>query len=88
MLAPIREAQQGRPGGRSVVAPRFLPQLRRLHDGHQDLLAVDRVHLLANDLRDLAQHLPSQRQIRVDAGGELADEPGTDGQLVADHLRI
>ena len=37
-----------------VPAARLLPDLGRLHDRHQHLLAADRVHLLAHDLLDLA----------------------------------
>ena len=37
-----------------VPAAALLPDLRRLHDRHEHLLAADGVHLLADDLLDLA----------------------------------
>ena len=70
-----------------VEAAALLPDLCRLQDRHEHLLAADRVHLLADDLLDLLHHAPAGRQVHVDAGGELAHEAGADHQLVADGLR-
>ena len=71
-----------------VVAPGLLPQLVRRQHRHQHLLAADRVHLLADDLLDLAVHSPAERQERPDAAGHLPDEAATDEQLVVDGLGV
>jgi len=70
-----------------VPAAALLPDLRRLHDRHEHLLAADGVHLLADDLLDLLHDAPAGRQVHVDAGGELAHEAGADHELVAHGLR-
>ena len=70
-----------------VPAAALLPDLRRLHDRHEHLLAADRIHLLADDLLDLLHDAPAGRQEHVDAGGELAHEAGADHELVAHGLR-
>ena len=41
---------------RNRHSARFAPQLRRLHAGHEDFLAPRRVHLVAHDAFDIAQH--------------------------------
>ncbi len=65
----------------------LLPDLSGVHDRHEHLLAADGVHLLADDLLDLAHDAPAGRQVHVDAGGELAHEAGADHELVAHGLR-
>ena len=69
-------------------ASRFLPQLGRLHRGHQDLDRAARVHLLAHDCLDLAQHAQAERHPGVDAPGELPHESRPQHQSVADHLGL
>jgi len=66
----------------------LLPQLTRLKAGHQDLLGARPIHLLADDLDDLLQGPPSERQVGVRPAGDLADQAGPDHQLVAGDLRI
>ena len=52
------------------------------------LLAARGVHLLADDLLDLAHGSPAQRQVAIDAGSELLDEPGAQQKLMAGRLRL
>jgi hypothetical protein len=51
-------------------------------------ISADRVHLLADDLLDLAVHPPAERRERPEAGAHLPDEAGADEQPVADRLRV
>ena len=66
----------------------FLPQLLRLHRGHQHLDGAGGVHFLADDVLDPAQHLQAQRRPGVDAGGQLADHAGAQHQLMAGDLGV
>ena len=69
------------------VPPAALPpQLGRDDDGHQDLLRPRSVHLLPDDLRDFLDHAEAEREIGVDAGGDLPDHAGAKHELVADDL--
>ena len=54
-----------------LPAPRLLPQLGRLDDGHQQLERAGAVHLLADDLLDLAQREQAERHPGVDAAASL-----------------
>ena len=56
--------------------------------GEVELLAADRVHLLADDRLDLRERALREREVVVDAGAELADEAGADEELVARDLRV
>ena len=69
-------------------AAAFLPELARLEDRHHDFLAAGRVHLLADDLLDLADDAPAERQERVHAARDFADHAGTVHELVADDLGL
>jgi hypothetical protein len=71
-----------------AVAPRLLPQLGGVQHGHQQLLAADRVHLLADDLLRLAMGAPARRQPGPQTRAELPDQPGPDHQLVGEGLRV
>ena len=71
-----------------VVAARLLPELPRRQDGHQHLLAPDRVHLLADDLGDLLVHAPPERQKRPDTGADLTDIAAADEQPVGRRLGV
>ena len=68
--------------------PGRLPELDRRQQRAEELLAADRVHLLADDLLDLAVDPPAERQVRPEAGADLADEAAAHEQLVADRLRV
>jgi len=67
--------------GHGFVAAGFAPELGGLEGGHDDLLAADAVHLLADDLLDLAHDAPAEREVGEDAGGELLDEAGAEHEL-------
>src|SRR4051812_8598307 len=71
-----------------VVAAGLLPQLRRMHDRHEHLPRPDRVHLLADDLLDLAVDTPPCGQERPQTGADLPDEARPHEQLVADRLGV
>ena len=71
-----------------LVAAGRLPELDRRQHRREPLLRADRVHLLADDLLDLAVDAPAERRERPEAGAELPDEPAADEQLVADRLGV
>ena len=65
-----------------------LPQLGRMNHGRQELLAPDGVHLLPDDAGDLRGDPHPEREQRIGAGHELADETAPDQQAVAGRNRI
>ena len=71
-----------------IPAAGGLPQIGRMDDRHRHLLAADPVHLLPHDVLDLGQGATGEREIREDAGAELADEAGAHQQLVAGDLGV
>ncbi|MND53213.1 hypothetical protein D3C80_442450 [compost metagenome] len=85
-LMAVVQAQQL--GAVLFPAAGFLPQLGRLHGGHQHFQGTGGIHLFADHCLDLAQHPQAHRQPGVEAGGELADHAGAQQQLVADHHGI
>ncbi len=72
----------------ALPASALLPQLRRAHGRHEDLLRPGALHLLAQDALDLAQHAHAERQEIVDAAGHLADHAGAQQELVTHHLGL
>ena len=70
------------------VAPRLLPGLGGLQHRHQQLLAADRLHLLADDRLDLAHDPPAGGQPGPQPRSQLPDQPGTHHQLVRHRLRV
>jgi hypothetical protein len=75
-------------GPDAVVAAAALPQLGGLQHRHEHLLPADRVDLLADDLHDVLVHAPSGRQPGPQAGAQLADQSGTNHQLVRQRLGV
>ena len=69
-----------------VPASGFLPELRRIQRRQQHFLAADGVHFLAHDPRDLEQRALRQKQVAVNARGQLPDVAGAQQQLMAHHL--
>ena len=65
-----------------LVAAALLPEFRRLHGRHQDLLAASGVHFFAHDLLNLAEHPVAERQPAVDAGARLPDHAGAQHEPV------
>ena len=71
-----------------LPAARLLPQLGGLHGGCEQLEGARAVHFLAHDPLHFLQHPQSERHPRVQAAGELADDPGAQHQSVACQLRF
>jgi len=71
-----------------VPAARLLPQLRRLDRRHEQLEGACPVHFLPHDPLDLAQHPQAEGHPGEEAGGQPADEPCAQHQLVADDLGV
>ena len=65
----------------------LLPDLGGVDGGQEELLA-DGVHLLADDGDDLINGALAEREVRVNAGAELADVAGAQQQLVAGDLGV
>ena len=86
MLGAILEPREVAADG--VVAPRLLPELRRLHDRQQDLLPADAVHLLADDGLDVVDGANGERGQTVDAAGDAARQPCAQDELVARQLGL
>ena len=85
-FAPVGELEEH--VAHHLLASGLLPQLDRLDHGEVDLLGAGGVHLLADDVLDLALDAPAEREVRVDAGHELIDEAATEQQGVAGRLGI
>ena len=72
----------------NLPAAGLLPQLRRLHRGHQHLLGPGPVHLLPDDPLHLAEDPQTQGQIIIDPRGQLANHPGPEQQTVRNRLGL
>mmetsp|Transcript_53733 Transcript_53733/g.126540 ORF Transcript_53733/g.126540 Transcript_53733/m.126540 type:complete len:357 (-) Transcript_53733:266-1336(-) len=82
----VLHAQQFR--AHLVEAAGLLPQLGGLDHRHQAFDGAGRVHLLADDLLDLADDPKPHRHVVVNAGAQALDHAGAHHQLVADDLGI
>ena len=69
-------------------AARFLPELGRLHDWHEELHGARAVHFFANDFLDLADRTKTERHVGVDAGGKFFDHAGPDHELLAHDVGV
>ena len=69
-------------------AAAFLPDFRRLHNRHGNLLAACLVHFLTDNLLNLLDSTPCQRQIGIKAAGSLPDHAGPQHKLMAPDLRF
>ncbi len=85
-LMAILEPQQL--GAILVPASRFLPELGRLDDRHQELDGAGPIHFFTHDRFDLAQHAQSQRHPGVDPGGKPLDHAGAQHQAMAGELGL
>jgi len=85
-LVAILEAQQLR--AVLLAATGLLPQLEGLDCRHQQLKGAGLVHLVADDVLDLAQHAQAKRHPGVNAGGRALDEAGAQHQFLADDLGV
>jgi hypothetical protein len=66
----------------------FLPQFRGGGNGHKELLGASPVHFLTNDLFDFPNDSETEREIRVDAGGDFTNQTGSEHELMADGFRF
>ena len=73
---------------RDADAAGRLPQLGRGEHRHLHLLRADRVHLLADDLLDLAVDAPAERHERPQPGADLAHVAAAHEQLVRNGFRV
>jgi hypothetical protein len=51
-------------------------------------LSAGPVHLLSNDLLDFSDDPKAEREVRVDAGRHLANQTGSEHELMADGFRF
>ena len=75
-------------GAVRVVAAGLVPHLGIDHDGHEQFLGTRGVHLVADNILDLAQRAPRERQIAVEARGLLADHAGTQHQAMTGEFSL
>ncbi len=73
---------------RNAVPTRLLPELGGRQHRRVHLLRADRVHLLANDLLDLAVDTPAEWEERPQARADLTHEAAPHEQLVRNRLRV
>ena len=85
-LMAVLEAQQF--GTKLPPPAAFLPQFGRLRGRHQHLQSASAIHFFPDDVFDLPQYLQAHRQPGVLAGGEAADEPRAEHELVGNDLRF
>ncbi|MNQ66633.1 hypothetical protein D3C85_811270 [compost metagenome] len=71
-----------------IPAAGLLPQLGGLHHRHGDFDGTSIVHLFANNVLDFFQNPQTGWQPGVHAGGQFADHPGAQHQLVADDFSV
>ncbi|VWM24375.1 Uncharacterised protein [Collinsella intestinalis] len=75
-------------GAVHVVATGLAPHLGIDHDGHEQLLGAGGVHLIADDILDLAQRTPCEGQVAVKTRRLLADHTRTQHEAVARELGL
>ncbi len=75
-------------GAVGVPAAALVPERGVGEDRGEHLLRVDGLHLVADDVLDLAQRAPGERQVGVEAGGAAADHAGAQQQAVARELGL
>src|SRR5579884_1006502 len=81
---PIRSVLEAHElGSDRIPAPGCLPSLRRMHNGHGDLLGADRVHFLTQYGLDLLPDSLAERQKAIDAGRKGLDVRGARQKLMA-----
>ena len=71
-----------------IPASAFLPDFSRLHNRHHDFLCACMVHLLADDVFNLFNYTPCQRQIGVHTVGGFTHKAGTQKQLMAGNFGL
>ena len=66
----------------------FLPQFCGGGNGHEEFLGAGLVHLLPNDLLYFSDDPEAEREVRVDAGCHLANQTGSEHELMTDGFRF
>ena len=72
----------------SVPTAAFFPDFCRLQNRHHDFLTACKVHLLADNIFNLFNNTPSQRQVTVHAIGGFTHKAGTQQQLMAGNFSL
>ena len=85
-LEAVAQAEHGVAHG--VPAAGFLPEFGGVEGREVDLLRADGIHLFAHDLLDLEQRPLGEKQVAVDASGELADVARAQQKLMARELGL
>ncbi len=85
-LEAVAQAEHGVAHG--VPAAGFLPEFGGVEGREVDLLRADGIHLFAHDLLDLEQRPLGQKQVAVDARGELAHVARAQEKLMARELGL
>ena len=81
LVVTVGEPEQFRADG--LVSAGFHPEIGRKHDRHQDFLAADAIHFLADNGLDLGDDALADGKQGVDAGGNGADIAAANQELVA-----
>ena len=71
-----------------VPAAGFLPEFGGIEGGQQKLLRADGIHFRADDLLDLQQRALGEKEVAVNAGGNLPDVSRAQQKLMAGDLRF
>ena len=85
-LAAVLQMEQG--GAECLLASALLPEFDGLDDGHEDFLRARGVHLLSDDVLNLAHGAESHGEIGVNASGDLRDESGANEEPMARGVRV
>ena len=87
-LLAILEVEEDPLGLVAIPATGLDPELLRLEDRQVHFQRARRVHLLADDLDHLLQRPEPERRVRIDARGELVNEPCAVEELMRDDLGV
>ena len=71
-----------------VDAAALTPKLSIDHDGHHEFLGIMAVHLIANDVLNLANGAPGKRKIGIETCCLFANHAGTEKEAMTRKLRL
>ena len=86
VFVPVLDAHELRTV--DVPAPALAPEVGVGQDRRHHLLAVDPLHLVADDGLDLLDGTPRERQVRIEAGGTSTYHPRPEQELMAGELGL
>ena len=75
-------------GSVELPAARLFPQLARLYHRHAQLQRAGALHFFPDNVLNSAQHAKPQWHPVIDTGGDPADQPGPQHELMADNLSV